>query len=242
MMHGMRTRWWLWVSAGALACLILLALWSLSTPPVSVRASEDDAQARAGAASSLAPPSGARTAAAGEMPTEPARAEQGVEVSRSALEPSARAPRPSLPAASGAVPVTGAGSGGQGLGDRAGQSGAPDEEQSEDGAGEHRLTDRTGRRGALAVQLNRELMPLVAECIDMAQERDPTLAGLFSVSVHLVPIDGERVLVASLELQADNQLDDAELFECIEQSTLSIAGLPSPESFSLSIPIAPPGQ
>lgn len=107
------------------------------------------------------------------------------------------------------------------------------------GGAQHQLIDRTGRGENLAAQLDDELMPLAAECIELAKERNPKLSGLLSFAVNLVPIDDNKILVESVEPQQDNEVNDAELFECIEQSTLSIAGLETPESFAITMPITP---
>jgi hypothetical protein len=114
-----------------------------------------------------------------------------------------------------------------------------DEPDDDDGAREHTLTDRSGRGGSLGDQLNREFMPLAAECIEMARERTPELAGLLSIGVNLVPVDSARVIIESVDLQADNEISDTALIECIEQTTLSIEGLETTESFAISMPIGP---
>ncbi len=99
------------------------------------------------------------------------------------------------------------------------------------------LKDRTGRGGTLVQQLNEELMPLISECMDMAQERDPQLVGLLSISVQLIPTDDGQALVESVELQEDNTVLEPELIECIEQSTLSVEGMETTENFALSLPL-----
>ncbi len=83
-------------------------------------------------------------------------------------------------------------------------------------------------------------MPLANECIEMAHQRDPKLAGLLSFAVDVVPLeDGDAVLVESVRLQDDNEIRDEELIECIEQTTLSVEGLTDPESFAITMPIDP---
>lgn len=118
----------------------------------------------------------------------------------------------------------------------------PGEIGPEDGntaGGGQGLTDRTGRGGNLARQLNKNFVPLAAECIEMAKERNPDLSGMLSYAVNLVPAEGDKVLVGSIELQKDNEIVDPELFECIEQSSFSLEGLEKTESFAVTMPITP---
>lgn len=105
------------------------------------------------------------------------------------------------------------------------------------GAAEHRLADRTGRRPDLTRQLGRELLPLVHECIDMAVEQQPDLAGMVSLAVDLDPIGEGRAIVRSVRPQEDNEVDDHALLQCLEQSVLSLESLDTRESFSISMPI-----
>jgi hypothetical protein len=54
--------------------------------------------------------------------------------------------------------------------------------------------------------------------------------------------DSDKVLIESVDLQADNEIRDPELIECITQTTLSIEGLDAAESFAISMPIEPSGE
>lgn len=102
------------------------------------------------------------------------------------------------------------------------------------------LIDRTGWGDAsVAKQLNRELMPLVSECIDQARARKPGLRGLLGFTMVIAPTENGRAIVASLQLRKDNQIQDPELFECIRESSFSLEGLTAPHDFDITMPIEP---
>lgn len=180
-------------------------------------------------------------------PASPAAADSPFEPGQGASAP-ASSPAPPAPGSTAAAPDRGAASSPRGEALLPGPRPVPpaDESPGRDrpgdgaaGGGEHRLIDRTGRRGDLGRHLNQEFVPLAVECIEMAKARNPDLAGLLSFAVNLVPVEGDKVLVASVELQKDNEITDPELFECIEQSSFSLDGLETPESFAITMPIAP---
>jgi hypothetical protein len=115
-------------------------------------------------------------------------------------------------------------SGGDG---RAPGGGASDEPEPADGTGG--LTNRMGPRSeALAAAVNRELLPLAQECIDAAIEREPALRGTLAIEIDAVG-DGEvGAVVDRVEFPADNGVQQAELLECMRESSLSIALPPPP--------------
>jgi hypothetical protein len=113
------------------------------------------------------------------------------------------------------------------------------------GAADSGLRDRTGGRGeAIARQLNKELMPLASECIEQALARSPALEGLLALDLSLAPTEGGKALVESVVESPNNQIHDAELVECLRQSSFALEGLESSYSFQLSMPIKPikPGK
>jgi|GEM_PF-6081211 len=99
--------------------------------------------------------------------------------------------------------------------------------------------DRAGLGDDFAAAINRELFPLASECIDLAVARNPAVAGLLAVHVQVIPIDDGRALVSSIAARPDNEIDDPDLFECIEQSSFAVEGLPRPASFDITMPIGP---
>lgn len=76
-----------------------------------------------------------------------------------------------------------------------------------------------------------------AECIDQAKARNPRLAGLLSFTMVIAPAAAGRAIVAALEIRPDNQIADAELFECIRESSFALEGLKAPHDFDITMPI-----
>jgi hypothetical protein len=123
------------------------------------------------------------------------------------------------------------------------QPGRPPPSPSENDAPAGKLTDRTGWGDAgVARQLNKEFMPLASECIDQAKARRPRLEGLLAFTMVVAPTEHGRVIVASLELRPDNQIEDPELFECIRESSFALDGLKAPHDFDITMPIKPEGS
>ena len=115
--------------------------------------------------------------------------------------------------------------------------------RSNDDAPAGKLTDRTGWGDAsVGKQLNKEFMPLASECIDQARVRKPRLEGLLAFTMVVAPTENGRVIVASLKLRPDNQIEDPELFECIRESSFALDGLPAPHDFDITMPIKPGGS
>jgi len=137
------------------------------------------------------------------------------------------APAGSSPAAPGSSPMAPALPAGPATGARSGSA------DSSSGS----LKDETGWADtSVAKQLSRELMPLVSECILQAKARNPRLRGMLALTMSVEPADNGKVIVAATP-ENTNQIDDAELFECIRESSFSIEGLKAPHDFNLTIPI-----
>jgi hypothetical protein len=123
------------------------------------------------------------------------------------------------------------------------RTGSPPPARPDDDAPAGKLTDRTGWGDAsVAKQLNKEFMPLASECIDQARARKPRLAGLLAFTMVVAPTENGRVIVASLKLRPDNQIEDPELFECIRESSFALDGLAAPHDFDITMPIQPGGS
>jgi hypothetical protein len=90
------------------------------------------------------------------------------------------------------------------------------------------MNDRTGELGEANMRVvNHELMPLVGECLDQAGERNPRLRGMLAISVKFAGVEEIGGIVEAVEAAPGNQLDDAELIECVRQSAFTIQ-LPAP--------------
>lgn len=105
------------------------------------------------------------------------------------------------------------------------------------------VVDQTGERGYLMKVMNEELMPLADECVQMAQERRPELAGLLAVDVNLVGDEDVGGVVEEVAASGLSELKDAELIECVRESMLAVTLPPPPQggrdAFMLSIPVEP---
>ncbi len=127
----------------------------------------------------------------------------------------------------------------QGGGAAAG-GGASDEAASADGTGG--LTNRMGPGSeALAAAVNRELLPLAQECIDAALEREPGLRGMMAIEIDAIGDEEVGAVVDRVEFPADNAVHQAELQECMRESSLSMALPPPPTggraAFVISMPV-----
>jgi hypothetical protein len=116
----------------------------------------------------------------------------------------------------------------------------PRDDAAIEGGGDRGLADKTDFADPAAIrQLNKELMPLIHECIDQAQARDPRLDGMLVVAVELARTDDGRGIVAAVTPRPGNQIADPELLECIRQSSFALEGVRAPHDFDLSLPIKP---
>lgn len=105
------------------------------------------------------------------------------------------------------------------------------------------LVDRTGNHAYLARVLSEELLPLVAECEQLARARQPGLAGLLNLNVEILGDEELGGVIDSLETAADNEVVDPGMIECVRESLLATV-LPAPDqggrdSVMLSLRIGP---
>jgi hypothetical protein len=94
------------------------------------------------------------------------------------------------------------------------------------------MKDRTGLMGDEVKVINRELMPMVGQCVDEAQQRSPRLHGMLALSVELASAEGIGSIFETVEPSAKNEVDDPEMIDCIRQSAFTIS-LPAPKADSL---------
>lgn len=119
-------------------------------------------------------------------------------------------------------------------------SGRGGEAEPADGTGG--LTNRMGPGSeALAAAVNRELLPLAQECIDAAIEREPALRGALAIEIDAIADAEVGAVVDRVEFPADNGVHQAELLECLRESSLSMALPPPPAggraAFVISMPV-----
>ncbi len=103
------------------------------------------------------------------------------------------------------------------------------------------MKDKTGRMGEEVKIFNRQFLPLVDECYEQAHERDPELRGMLAVDVAFASAEGVGGIIETLEPAPGNQVDDAELIDCVRQSAFTVE-LPMPtqdgrEGAMLTIPL-----
>lgn len=108
------------------------------------------------------------------------------------------------------------------------------------------LKDRIGGREALAARINKEFMPLVDECIDLAQRDAPEISGMLVIGLSTLADKELGAVVDEVQLPASNQVRHPALLECVRETALSLRLLPPPgsgqEKFELSIPVKPRTQ
>lgn len=100
--------------------------------------------------------------------------------------------------------------------------------------------DRTGELGEEVRTLNREFLPLVGECIDQAEERNPRLRGMLAVSLKIAADEEFGAIFEDVEAAEGNELQDDELIDCVRQSAFTLklpaARLSGREGLTLTIP------
>lgn len=108
------------------------------------------------------------------------------------------------------------------------------------------LTDQIGGREALLEHLNHDFMPLADECIEQARARRPELEGMLALGIETVADEELGGIVEAVSVQPQNEVDDAELLECLSQTALSMILPPPPESgreqFMITLPIEAPSE
>jgi hypothetical protein len=92
------------------------------------------------------------------------------------------------------------------------------------------MVDKTGELPKEVLHaLNHELMPMVSQCLEQAQERDPRLKGMLALEVHFASAEDLGSIIETVEPAPINDLADAELIECVRQSAFTLE-LPVPSS------------
>ncbi len=94
------------------------------------------------------------------------------------------------------------------------------------------MKDKTGLMGDEVKVINRELMPMVAQCVDEAHERNPGLHGMLALGVKLASAEGVGSIFEAVEPGATNEVADPAMIDCIRQSAFTIS-LPMPKANSL---------
>jgi hypothetical protein len=84
------------------------------------------------------------------------------------------------------------------------------------------LTKRVEGHDELLAELDRDFMPLAAECIDLARERDAELAGLLSMNFALIVDEQLGTIVESVDFPPEGNVADPQLHECLRESMLSM--------------------
>lgn len=108
------------------------------------------------------------------------------------------------------------------------------------------IVDRTGNHAYLARVLHNDLIPLVDECLELAREDRPDLAGLLELDVEILGDEDIGGVVDALELGQRNEIVEPALIECVRESLLATT-LPPPsqggrDAISLSLRFDPPGS
>lgn len=75
--------------------------------------------------------------------------------------------------------------------------------------------------------LNRDFMPLATECVERARERAPNLDGLLVIDLSIATDENLGAILEAVDAADENEVEDADLFECIQQTMLSTM-LPPP--------------
>ncbi|MEM6992994.1 MAG: hypothetical protein AAF721_20955 [Myxococcota bacterium] len=95
---------------------------------------------------------------------------------------------------------------------------APEEERS----GEDGVTDRTGGElSAFVATVNEDFMPLADECYEAARQDDPELRGMLDLNVTMLADEDIGGIVDTVELGRENEMNNAQMTECIRESMLS---------------------
>lgn len=100
--------------------------------------------------------------------------------------------------------------------------------------------DRTGELGEEVRILNREFLPLVDECLDQAQERNPRLRGMMAIGLKIAADEEFGAIFEDVQAAEGNELPDDELIDCVRQSAFTLklpaARLSGREALTLTIP------
>jgi len=81
--------------------------------------------------------------------------------------------------------------------------------------GEGTMKDKTGLMGDEVKVINRELMPMVDQCVDEAHARNPGLHGMLALEVKLANAEGVGSIFEAVEPGATNEVADPAMMDCI---------------------------
>lgn len=109
----------------------------------------------------------------------------------------------------------------------------PATRRDEAAAGDEGLTNRIGPEHEATVKaINRELLPLVDECVELAKERNQRVTGMLAIEVSAIGDEDVGAVVESVEFphenEPDNELRDPDLLECVRESSLAMSLPPPP--------------
>lgn len=229
-MH-VRRRWWL-VPLGALAIagLVLLAV---------------------GGPSGVAPVGSADAIADARTPADASRTASASEHARESERTTTTQPRPTQPRPSIAPPDHDeaarrearrqAISAAQRARDAQARAALPSAPSEPPPAAPPGLAKRIEGHDELLAALDRDFMPLATECIELARERDPALAGMLSLNFELVVDEQLGAIVETVEFPLEGNVADTQLHECLRESMLSMLLPPGSasgrEALMLSLPV-----
>lgn len=97
-------------------------------------------------------------------------------------------------------------------------------------AGDDELMNRIGPEHAETVKtIQRELLPLVDECVQLAKDRGQPTTGMLAIEVSAVGDEEVGAVVEEVGFPEVNELRDPELLECVRESSLAMSLPPPPE-------------
>jgi hypothetical protein len=92
------------------------------------------------------------------------------------------------------------------------------------------MKNRMGPEHEATVQaINRELLPLVDECIELAKSRNQPATGMLAISVSAIGDEEVGSVVEAVDFPENNELHDPDLLECVRESSLAMSLPPPPE-------------
>jgi len=84
------------------------------------------------------------------------------------------------------------------------------------------LNKRIEGHDELVAELNRDFMPLADECIEQALAQTPALRGMLTMEFEIVNDEDIGAVVESVDFPARDQVEHADLQECMRESLLSM--------------------
>ncbi len=95
--------------------------------------------------------------------------------------------------------------------------------RSQPSANPPKLTNRLGeQRQALVDALDGDFMPLAMECIEQAEEQNPSLQGMVGIAIEIVADEELGGVIDRADPAPSYKVPDGDLIECIRQSALSV--------------------